>query len=73
MVVDDTQRIMPDLFNNVVTLQCVCRIYRTGGKDAMGRSVQYRGFNDDNLYVAYNTRSKVTPTKVKSNQSETAH
>jgi len=30
----------------------------------MGNSIHYRGFNDDTLYVAYNTRSKVTPTKV---------
>ena len=33
-------------------------------KDAMGLSVQRRGFSDANLYVAYNTREKVSESKV---------
>lgn len=40
------------------------RRFKVNGKDAMGVSGQLRGYNDANLYVAYNTRDKVTPTQV---------
>ncbi|KAF6027651.1 hypothetical protein EB796_014053 [Bugula neritina] len=41
------------------------RFYQVLSKDAMGVNIFRRGFSDNNLFVAYNTRSKVTPTKVK--------
>jgi len=35
------------------------------GNDAMGVSIRRRGYSDSSLYVAYNTREKVTPITVK--------
>jgi len=40
-------------------------------KEAMGVNIFRRGFSDNNLFVAYNTRSKVTPTKVQFFRVET--
>lgn len=46
----------------------VSRRFKVLGKDAMGASIQHRGFSDKNLYVAYNTQQKITPVEVRSGQ-----
>jgi len=38
--------------------------YKVDRADAMGTSISRRGFSDASLYVAYNTRTKVTPVSV---------
>ncbi|KAF6036338.1 hypothetical protein EB796_005362 [Bugula neritina] len=40
------------------------RLYRTKTKDAMGSEIRHRAFSDASLYIAYNTRPQITPSKV---------
>ena len=41
------------------------RVYRVEGKGAMGRTTRRRGFSDDGVFMAMNTRSNVAGIKLK--------
>ncbi|XP_067932658.1 uncharacterized protein [Watersipora subatra] len=40
------------------------RLYKTKTRDAMGSEIRHRAFSDASLYIAYNTRSQITPTSL---------
>lgn len=39
-------------------------MFQMDKNDAMGVKIASRGYSDANLYVAYNSQSKITPAKV---------